>query len=835
MVSDVSDDRSPLAPYLFLFAAALLWGASPVIMKLLVEEMPPAAVVALRYIIATLGLVPFAVPAALRWGRRAPAVAWLELLGVGLLGSGIGALLFVWAVKLGSPGVVNALSKAQPIFVVFLAAWFLRERVTTLRIGLIVAMLLACVLIGAGEFSISGVSGKALGLRLLGDLLALLAGLAWAMAVVLGKRSLEAFPPVFVAFSRFAVGAVFNSGVAFAAGASLSLSGLGTREWGLLGGLGLICGSFALVLYYRGLARAEAHVAASLGLIESVFTIILAVGILRDPLNSLHVGGISVLLFGAYLIVSRAAEAPDVVGDEGGQAVVPAAAGDIAPLDLHDLAPLAPAETPEVHFGLRLKVASLAVGLIVATMTVTSSLSVRRTQRLIAQQIDLTLTNMADQIGELAVVPSPPSWRTYRQYLGWLVQRDVQGEGFRIEPVFIAIVDENDQVRAFAMRADHRLVDEQTGQPYAAWNPAVQRSLTKQAEQGQLGQYGIVARRVAYGEPSRRVLVVGFRQEIAYEALHRIATINAAITMALVLVGIVLSIALSGELIRPIERLTKCMQRVGLGDLDQRVDLQTGDELGVMGARFNQMLVGLKERAFLRAALTRYVSVQVAEKMLAEGTWLFEPEKREVTVMFCDIRGFTPLSERLTPGQVFRLLNEYFGIMVDVIFAHGGTLDKFMGDCIMAVWGSPQVTSGHAESAVEASLDMRRALAELNEARRVAGEREIHVGIGLNTGVCYAGSLGATGSAVRRLEYAVIGDDINVAQRIESKTGPMQILISESTYQAVAERVVVERLEPIAAKGKSQPVPVYLLKGFRPQPPRSAPGTTERDASGEDS
>jgi class 3 adenylate cyclase len=460
-------------------------------------------------------------------------------------------------------------------------------------------------------------------------------------------------------------------------------------------------------------------------------------------------------------------------------------------------------------------------------MTVTSSLSVRRTQRLIGQQIELTLTNMADQIGTLSVVPSPPTWRTYRQYLEWLVQRDVQGEGFKIEPVFIAIRDENDQVRAFAMRADVPLVDERTGRPYATWNPTVQRALVQQAEKGELAKYGILHRYVRYGEPPRRTVDVGFRQQVAYEALHRIATINAAVTLGFVILGIVLSVALSGELVRPIERLTGAMQRVGLGDLDQRVDLRTGDELGVMGARFNQMLIGLRERAFLRAALTRYVSVQVAEKMLAEGTWLFEPEEREVTVMFCDIRGFTPLSERLTPGEVFHLLNEYFGIMVDVIFAHRGTLDKFMGDCIMAVWGSPQLSPEHALLAVRASLDMRQALEQLNSRRRARGQAEIHMGIGLNTGICFAGSLGATGGGVRRLEYAVIGDDINVAQRIESKTGPMQILISESTYRGVADRVVVERQEPIAAKGKSQPVPVYLLKGLREGPALAALGVSQ--------
>ncbi|MFQ6130912.1 MAG: EamA family transporter [Armatimonadota bacterium] len=836
----MSDERSPLGPYLFLLSAALIWGASPIIMKLLVApsglvsagQIPPSAVVAIRYVLATVGLAPFAIPIVLRARPSADLRAWLQLIGVGVLGSGVGALLFIYAVKLGSPGIVNALSKSQPIFVVFLSLFLLRERITSLHGILIALMLGASLLIGAGELSVTAPtdaagqsSGSHANTRLLGDLLALLAGLSWALAVILGKSALQRFPPEFVAFSRLGVGAAVSSIVSFSFIRDFSFHALNPAQWSLLMALGLICGSFALVLYYRGLRQVQAHVAGSLGLVESVITIVLAVAILSEPLNALHVAGISLLLFGAYLIVSRAGQAPAAVFEEGGPAL---GYGATRVLDRRqpepERRPLAALLSREVRpepavgeppFGLRLKITSLCVGLIVAIMCVSSSLTIRHTYDLIQRDVRLTMATLSDHIGELSVVPSPPQWRTYRQYLERLVNSEIAGEDYDIQPVFIAVRDENGVVQAFALNsADYELVDPETRELYDARDPAAARRLLEMAEGGEL-EADIRLSTVRYGRPPRRTVDVGFRQSISQRTINRLATINGAIALGFTLVGLFLSAQLAGHLSKPIETLTEAMERVGAGDLRQEVDIRTSDELAMMGGRFNQMVVGLRERAFLKAALTRYVSVQVAEKMMEEGTWLFTPEEREVTVMFSDIRGFTPLSEKLSPGEVFDLLNEHFGVMVDVIFAHGGTLDKFMGDCIMAVWGSPQVAEDHAIRAVRAGVQMQEMLSEVNAARVAAGKPEIRMGVGINTGRCYAGSLGAVGEEVRRLEYAIIGDDVNLAQRIESQTGPTQVLISQSTYEEVKEYVLAEPLPPISAKGKSEPVVVYRVTGLR--------------------
>jgi class 3 adenylate cyclase len=308
---------------------------------------------------------------------------------------------------------------------------------------------------------------------------------------------------------------------------------------------------------------------------------------------------------------------------------------------------------------------------------------------------------------------------------------------------------------------------------------------------------------------------VGYRRSVSRRPIERLAAANSGVTLVLILLGIFASVKLSAHLTRPMQRLNAAMEAVGQGDLEQRVAFGSGDEVDVMTWEFNRMVLGLRERVFLRSALQRYVSVQVAEKMIQEGEWWFQPEERDVTVMFSDIRGFTPLSERLTPAEVFEMLNEHFGVMVDIIFAHQGTLDKFIGDCIMAVWGSPHQIPQHPLLAVQAGLAMQQALAELNERRARRGQDPIRMGVGINTGSVYAGSLGLDTESVHRLEYAVIGDDVNVAQRIESQTKPAQVLISQRTYDLVRQYVIAEALEPIQVKGKAERVFVYEVIGLR--------------------
>jgi adenylate cyclase len=179
-----------------------------------------------------------------------------------------------------------------------------------------------------------------------------------------------------------------------------------------------------------------------------------------------------------------------------------------------------------------------------------------------------------------------------------------------------------------------------------------------------------------------------------------------------------------------------------------------------------------------------------------------------VVVFFSDIRGFTPMSETMSPDEIAKLLTEYFTEMVDKVFEHGGTLDKFMGDAIMALWGAPIAHEDDADRAMQCAIDQLDALEKMNEKWKEQGRQPVGIGIGINFGEVFAGNIGSN----RRLEYTVIGDAVNTASRLCSAAGPNQILISEAFYKSLKRPPKVEPLEPIQVKGKSKAVAVYRVK-----------------------
>ncbi|MGH7319979.1 MAG: CHASE2 domain-containing protein, partial [Candidatus Rokuibacteriota bacterium] len=209
---------------------------------------------------------------------------------------------------------------------------------------------------------------------------------------------------------------------------------------------------------------------------------------------------------------------------------------------------------------------------------------------------------------------------------------------------------------------------------------------------------------------------------------------------------------------------------------------------------------------------SRYVSREVV-RQLVENPLLVQLGGREaiLTVFFSDIRGFTTISERMAAGDVARILNEYLGAMTEIIFEYGGTLDKFMGDAVMAFWGDPVPQPDHALRAVRAAVAMRERLHELCAAWTAEGLPRIAVGIGLNTGRVVVGNLGSADF----VDYTVIGDDVNLACRLEQVAHADQILLSDATYQEIAPWVDAKELEPIRVKGREAPVRVWELAGLR--------------------
>jgi len=183
----------------------------------------------------------------------------------------------------------------------------------------------------------------------------------------------------------------------------------------------------------------------------------------------------------------------------------------------------------------------------------------------------------------------------------------------------------------------------------------------------------------------------------------------------------------------------------------------------------------------------------------------------EVTLLFSDIRGFTSMSENTSAQEVVLMLNEYFEIMVDVIFAHQGTLDKFVGDEVIALFGAPVALPNAELCAIECALEMLKVLKDWNRLRVAEGLTEVHIGIGINTGEVVTGAIGSS----RALQYTAIGDAVNTAARLCSNAKAGQLLVSEGTYAKVMDRVAAIRLPPLKVKGKEKELNVYNVIGMR--------------------
>lgn len=222
----------------------------------------------------------------------------------------------------------------------------------------------------------------------------------------------------------------------------------------------------------------------------------------------------------------------------------------------------------------------------------------------------------------------------------------------------------------------------------------------------------------------------------------------------------------------------------------------------------SQFAERIRRETLARSNFERYFTPQLAERIAnSAGATRLGGEKRKVAVLFSDIRGFTALSETMNPDDMARLLSEYFTEMVDCVFRHEGTLDKFIGDAVMAQWGAPIDDPLGPDKAVRAAMDMIRELDKLNARWQAEGRPELQIGIGVNFGDAFAGNIGSE----KRLEFTVIGDTVNTASRLCSVAGPREILISDSLRRALSSQPPVEERPPMELKGKSQAVRVFRV------------------------
>jgi class 3 adenylate cyclase len=268
-------------------------------------------------------------------------------------------------------------------------------------------------------------------------------------------------------------------------------------------------------------------------------------------------------------------------------------------------------------------------------------------------------------------------------------------------------------------------------------------------------------------------------------------------------ISLELTVLLSKSILRPIGDLERAVDTLNEGRYDVSVPVTTGDELGDLAASFNEMVEGLRERERIREAFGTYLDREVAEYILSEG-YDEEGVEVEVTVLFTDVQDFTRYAADKTPAEVVAALNRLFEVIVPIIAAHGGHVDKFEGDGLLAVFGAPEAFPDHADRGVRAACGIGEAVNDRGEAG------ELRVGVGVNTGRVVAGSIGGAG----RLNFSVIGAAVNVAARVEAATRELDdnILVTSETWKLLSSEFEAESRGKIDLKGIEEPMSLYAPK-----------------------
>jgi class 3 adenylate cyclase len=307
------------------------------------------------------------------------------------------------------------------------------------------------------------------------------------------------------------------------------------------------------------------------------------------------------------------------------------------------------------------------------------------------------------------------------------------------------------------------------------------------------------------------VLSLDYSVDLYFDRLRELDAAILKSSVAGACAALLLGLLVARRLTRPISALTRGVARVAAGDLAQELPVRSRDEVGQLTRAFNEMVAGLRQRDFIRNAFGRYVSPEVAKTLLESPEGLrLGGHKREITVLMSDLRGYTRFAEQGDPEWVMEVLNNYLARMADIVIAHGGTINEFIGDAIFAVFGAPLDQPDHAERAAAAALAMQGAMVELNRANATRGWPRFEMGIGVNTGEAVVGNIGSE----QRAKYAVVGAAVNLAARVEGCTVGGQIFVTAGTLERV--RALAEVAEPVRVelKGIAEPVLLYELRGI---------------------
>ncbi len=335
--------------------------------------------------------------------------------------------------------------------------------------------------------------------------------------------------------------------------------------------------------------------------------------------------------------------------------------------------------------------------------------------------------------------------------------------------------------------------------------------------------------RVARGfffQPFNWYVLVTERRDVFYAAVNEITYYSAAVLAAALLVAVVLLWIFSNRLTRPLGRIAVGMERIiDENDLTSRVEVEYSDETGRVAHTFN-IMVGELDRAYgrikhyalnatlaekrehkIRNIFQKYVPQELIDRFFQNPEEMLVGDNRDLAILFSDIRGFTTISEGMRPDDLVNSLNRYFSTQVDIIMEHGGVIDKYIGDAIMAFFGAPIAHADDRYQAVLAGIEMSQALESFNAGQRAAGSPEFQIGVGIGCGEVTVGNIGTD----RKMDYTVIGDVVNLASRLEglTKVYKQKLLITGPLYQAVKDKLPVRAIDRVAVKGKSKGVSIF--------------------------
>ena len=444
-----------------------------------------------------------------------------------------------------------------------------------------------------------------------------------------------------------------------------------------------------------------------------------------------------------------------------------------------------------------IKLASLSTFLILLVVVVIGFLMLGQQRRQFTSQ----LMDMGESMVRIALNNAPDKLLSEEDLALFQLLNDIAEN----EQVVYALIADNHGV----IKAHSRL--EQVGKPYA--QPKKIHLIRKKVEltisaiDHNETELLFFEAPIKFQDIKIGMVRLAISQEKIITSVRKAKLFIIVLTIIITLAGILLSLGLSMYFSRPIHKLRVSAKALGKGEFTHRVRIDRNDELGDLAFAFNRMAEDLELNEKIKSSFGRYVTPEIVDMILEnpDSQWMKGSEV-EATVLFVDIRGFTTMSEDKSPESIVRLLNNYFTRITDVVIRHGGHLNKFVGDEAMAVFGAPVPNPHHAEAAIQAALDIREAIAQFDREKTMS-DITVHVGIGVNSGEMLAGNLGSQ----KKMEYTVIGDNVNVASRLTSIAKPGEILISRRTYVLIKDQIPVrlEKRGKMPVKGRRIKIDVF--------------------------